>query len=115
MFQELFIHWNGHFGAGSTDEAGTVALLGQSMKGELAHYEERAFHLIDVKVHGIVLVAENAEFSEFLAKPIDILLRVGFLDAEQHQHAQADLRLHLAVDSNGSVRNPLCYNTHSLF
>ena len=112
MFQELLVQWYGDLGTGGTDETRAVAFLRQGVERELAHHKERAAHLVDVQIHGILLIGKNAELGQLLAQPIDIFLRVGFFNAKQNHHSQADFRLHFPVDGDGSVCNSLCYNSH---
>ena len=97
-------------------EAGPVAFLRHRVKRKLAHHEEVASNLINVEVHRIIVVGENSQLSQLLAKIFHIFLIISVFNAEKHHHTLPYLRFHNAADGNGSARNTLCnYSHNSLF
>lgn len=89
---EFVVHRDGEVGFGGSDIAGAVALAGAGHEGELAHEENVGVgHLGDVEVHDALGVVEDAECYNLAAEVIDVVIGVGVLDAEEDEHAVADL------------------------
>ena len=84
---KLLVHGDGHLGLGGVDIAGSVAFLGAGHQRELADEQNAAVgHIGDGQIHHPVGIVEDAQGNNLAAKPVDVLVGVGILNAEEDHH-----------------------------
>ena len=95
------------------DEAGSEALLGVAVEGELAHHQRRVAEVLRAEVQLVVFVLEDAQARAFFGQFGHDVERVGVLDAQQDDEAGADGARLAAVDPDTGRGYGLNDCTHS--
>ena len=115
MGDKFLVHGYGHVGLGSVVVAGTVALLGTCHEGELADQQYAAVgYFGDGQVHHPVGIVEDTQSHNLATEPVDVLIAVGILNAEQYHHTGADGSLYFASNADGGLSTTLNYYFHAL-
>ena len=94
------------------DIAGSVALLGARVKGELAHCQHLAASVKDVAVHHPVLVVKDSQVHRLHRQPARIVLAVALTHAHQHHVAVLHRAVQLAVDGDRCLFHSLYNYSH---
>ena len=112
MAAECVVEWFGDLRARGTDVAWAVALACACKEGELANDDNLATGICDVAVHDALAVVEDAQGDNLAAEPVDVVLAVGVLDAQEHQHAGFYAAFRASVDADAGFLYALYDDSH---
>ena len=94
------------------EEVRAAALFDAAVKGELAHHQHTAPHVLKAKVHFIVFVCKDPQGKELFTELVTFFFRVVGAHAQKDQEAPSDLPGNSPVHGDGGRAYPGQYRPH---
>jgi hypothetical protein len=82
------------------------------MQGELADQQQITARFQERAIHYPFFIIKHPEMNDLPAQPLNVLLPIPLLDANQHQEAGGDRSLHFSFHYHLCLGYPLNNNAH---